>query len=109
MRPEERDMIKRLPKLRGHGVNRARTVNSDKERPQAVSLARLDAVFAAGETVSPRTLLSRKVVTRHNGRAPQVKILATGTLSKKLTIEKCLVSEGAKAAIVAAGGVVSAQ
>ena len=28
VRPELRDMIKKLPKLRGHGINRSRTVNS---------------------------------------------------------------------------------
>ena len=33
MRPEMRDIIKKLPKLRGHGKNRALTVNNERVRP----------------------------------------------------------------------------
>ncbi len=51
-RPEMRDILKKLPKRRGHGKNRSRTV-----RPQVVyspvNLAALDKAFNAGDTVSP--------------------------------------------------------
>jgi len=38
VRPEIRDMFKKLPKLRGHGVNRARTVNSSVVKPTPINL-----------------------------------------------------------------------
>jgi large subunit ribosomal protein L15 len=106
-RPEMRDFIKKLPKLRGHGVNRSRTVNSERVLAFPVNLSRLEAVFAAGETVSPKTLVSKGVVATVSKRAPLVKILATGEITKKLTIEGCQISKAAQAKIEAAGGKVA--
>ena len=105
-RPEERDLIKKIPKLRGHGVNRVRTVASDRPRPVAVSLAALAAKFAENETVTPRALVSRKVVARRKGRIPRIKIVAGGALQKKLTVRHCSATAGARAAIEKAGGTV---
>src|SRR5882672_7511171 len=51
-RPEWRDIIKKLPKRRGYGKNRARTVNPDAPRPLAVALNRLD-MFKDGMEISP--------------------------------------------------------
>ncbi len=105
-RPEERDMIKKLPKLRGHGINRARTVNPDKERAQTVTLAYLERAYQTGDTVTPRGLLALGAVARFRGRTPSVKILATGTLTKKLTVQGCELSQGARSAVENAGGAV---
>src|SRR3989344_3956552 len=44
-RPEMRDFIKKLPKLRGHGKNRSRTVNGERETVFPVNMARLEAVL----------------------------------------------------------------
>ncbi len=106
-RPEMRDFIKKLPKLRGHGVNRSRTVNAERVLAVPVNLVRLEAAFEAGETVSPKTLVSKKVINAVAKKAPVVKILATGEITKKLTIEGCQVSEAAKAKIEKAGGKVA--
>jgi len=38
-RPEMRDIIKKIPKLRGHGKNRARTVNAERILPSVVNLS----------------------------------------------------------------------
>ncbi|USN87494.1 MAG: 50S ribosomal protein L15 [Candidatus Nomurabacteria bacterium] len=103
-RPEIREQIKKLPKLRGHGVNRARTVNSGKEAVVVVNLARLEAVFASGDTVSPKTLVANKVVSATSKKAPLVKILGTGEITKKLTIENCQISKSAEEKIEKAGG-----
>ena len=108
IRPEMRDMIKKLPKLRGHGINRSRTVNSSRVSSTPVNLSQLEEVFSAGDTVTPTTLVEKKVVSNRAGKAPMVKILARGTLSKKLTIENCTASETALKAIEAAGGSVKA-
>ncbi len=106
-RPEMRDFIKKLPKLRGFGKNRARTVNSERVRPVAVNLSRLEAVFAVGDTVSPKPLVMKGVVETVSKKAPLVKILATGELTKALTIENCEVSATALAKIEKAGGKVT--
>ena len=106
-RPEMRDFIKKLPKLRGFGKNRARTVNSERVRPTAVNLARLETVFAAGDTVSPKTLVMKGIISTVSKKVPLVKILATGELTKALTIENCEVSATALAKIEKAGGKVT--
>lgn len=108
IRPALRDEIKRIPKLRGHGKNRARTVNPDRVRPQTVSLAALEAHFEAGAAVNPQTLTQKGIVRAKKTRNPLVKILANGTLTKKLSISGCEYSEGAKKAIENAGGEVLA-
>ncbi len=104
MRPEMRDFIKKLPKLRGHGVNRAATVNEERVRAVAVNVGALETACKAGDTVTPKTLLAMGVVSAVRKRAPKVKILATGELTKSLTIEGCEVSATAKAKIEKAGG-----
>ena len=106
-RPEMRDFIKKLPKLRGHGVNRARTVNSGRVQPVVVNVAALEKHFAAGDTVSPKTLVAKGVVDTVGKRAPVVKLLANGDLSHALTITSCTVSAAAAEKIKAAGGTIS--
>jgi len=103
-RPEMRDIIKKLPKLRGHGVNRSRTVNNERVRAIPVNLAMLEATFEAGSTVSPKTLVAKGVVNRESKKAPMVKILGTGEVTKKFIIEGCAVSASARAKIEATGG-----
>jgi large subunit ribosomal protein L15 len=106
-RPEMRDIIKKLPKLRGFGKNRARTVNNERVRAIAVNVGVLEAVFASGESVNPKTLLSKGVVRGNAKKAPRIKILGTGVLTKKLTVTGCEVSVSAKALIEKAGGSVA--
>lgn len=108
IRPEVRDLIKKIPKLRGHGKNRARTVRTNRIASAAVNLATIDAAFNAGETVSPATLLAKNLVRRVKGRAPEVKILGTGSLTKALVVSGCMMSGTAKAAFIAAGGTIHA-
>lgn len=105
-RPEMRELIKKLPKLRGHGKNRARTVNEERELPIVVNVSVLEAVFEAGATVTPKTLVVAGVITSVRKKAPKVKILGNGELKKKLTVEDCQVSGSAKTKIEAAGGTV---
>jgi large subunit ribosomal protein L15 len=107
-RPEMRDLIKKLPKLRGHGVNRARTVNEEKINAVPVNLSKIEAVFEAGAVVSPKTLVTAGVIASVRKKAPKVKILATGELTKKLSFEGCVVSAAAKEKIEKAGGKVVA-
>lgn len=102
-RPEMRDIIKKIPKRRGYGKNRARTVVPGRDM-QAVSLTALNTHFSDGEIVTPKELVSRGIVRRTSGKPPRVKILASGTLSKKLTFSGVTLSEAAQKAIEGAGG-----
>lgn len=102
-RPEMRELIKKLPKLRGHGVNRARTVNSERVLPVVINVSALESL-EAGATVSPKTLVTAGLVASVKRRAPKVKILGNGSLTKKLNVEDCQVSQSAKEKIEAAGG-----
>lgn len=101
MRPEMRDMIKRLPKLRGHGKN-SNTPLLDKSA--VVNLNKLELAFQVGEVVSPKSLIAKNLIRRIDGKMPVVKILGQGTLTKKLSVSKCVVSASAKEAIEKAGG-----
>ena len=103
-RPEMRDFIKKLPKLRGFGKNRGRTVNSGKEEIIAVNLNKLESVYKEGETVSSKTLVEKGILKRLGNKLPKVKILATGEITKKLKIENCQVSDAAKVKLEKAGG-----
>ncbi len=98
IRPEMRDIIKKYPKLRGYKFA------SIEVKPQPVNLTAIETHFENGATISPATLAEKKVIRKVAGKLPQVKILATGSLSKKVSVEGCLVSEAAKAAIEKAGG-----
>lgn len=105
-RPEMREIIKKLPKLRGHGKNRARTVNSERVLPVVINVSALEAGFEAGATVTPKSLVIAGVINSVRRKAPKVKILGNGDLKKKLIVEDCQVSGSAKTKIEAAGGTV---
>ena len=107
IRPEVRDFIKKLPKRRGYGTNRSRSVVGNRVALSAVNLSALDLNFIAGDTVSPATLLAKGVVRRNKGRAPAIKILGTGEITKALSVKGCTLSKVAQAAIEKAGGSVS--
>ena len=74
-----------------------------------MNLAALEAMYTAGETVSPASLLARGLVRRAKGRAPAIKILGTGTLAKALIVKGCTLSVSARAAILASGGAVRGE
>jgi large subunit ribosomal protein L15 len=98
-RPQIRDIIKKLPKLRGYRFNSA----SKKFTP--VNVGSLN-VFEAGAIVNGASLFEKNLIRRVGGVYPEVKILGTGELSKKLSITLCKVSASAKAKIEKAGGTV---
>lgn len=100
-RPEIRDFIKRIPKLRGRGVNQNKSPNT---KPVIVNLSDIEAVFETGSIISPATLIERNTISTLDGRIPQVKILGSGDITKKFTIENCLISKQAKEKVEKAGG-----
>jgi large subunit ribosomal protein L15 len=110
-RPELRDIIKKLPKLRGHGKNRGRTY-VPRPAPVIVSLDRLEKLFDSGTEISYKTLVEKGVLSSRGD--VRVKIVSVqggsasgrgqGTITKKLTLVGVSVSGSAKAAIEKAGG-----
>ncbi|MCB9805697.1 uL15 family ribosomal protein [Candidatus Nomurabacteria bacterium] len=103
IRPDIRDLIKKLPKLRGRGKHGNTSIQT---KPEVVNVSTLDTLFNVGDVVSPNTLFEKKLVKRQGGKIPAVKILGNGELSKKLSIENCIVSAPARAKIEAAGGAI---
>ena len=103
-RPEIRDFIKRLPKLRGRGVNSNTSIQS---KPVVVNLSELNKFFKNSEVVSPATLVKNGMVKTISGNLPKVKILGSGEIDKTLKIEGCDVSASARLAVEKAGGSIS--
>lgn len=107
VRPAMRDIIKKLPKLRGHGKNRSKSVFY--RGPEAVvNLSALN-VFKDGDVVSPTALVAMGLIGEAFGKNPKVKILGTGTLTVKLSFERCTVSAVAKEQIEKLGGTISTE
>ncbi len=104
IRPEIRDMIKRLPKLRGRGVNSNKSIQKDTV---PVNLSDLG-IFKANEIVSPKTIVDKGILATVHGRYPRVKILSLGEITSAVTVRDCEVSAGAKAKIEKAGGKIEA-
>lgn len=100
-RPELRDFIKRVPKLRGRGVNANKSII---EKPVVINLIDLETVFDNGVEINPNSLLEKGLVSMLNGRIPKIKILADGDIKKKFSISGCVVSLSAKTKIEKLGG-----
>ncbi|MDH5442082.1 MAG: 50S ribosomal protein L15 [Candidatus Nomurabacteria bacterium] len=98
-----RDIIKKIPKLRGHGINRSRTVVY-KQNLLVINVAKLDEFFKDGDTVNPETLVAAKLAKNIRETRHGVKILGAGEITKKITVEACVVSASAKEKIEKAGG-----
>jgi len=86
-------LIEHLPKIRGF--------KSIFPKNQVISLERISQYFNDGETVSPATLHEKRLIRKM--KVP-VKILGSGEITKKITVEKCLVSKSAREKIEKAGG-----
>lgn len=102
IRPALRDIIKKLPKRRGYGKNRGRTVVPHLA-PVAVSLTKLSAIFDSGADVTKAAFIAHGVITAR--KPAPIKIVGGGEITKKLSIKKDVaVSASAKVAIEKAGG-----
>lgn len=101
VRPEMRDVIKKLPKLRGRGVNSNKSI---KNKAQAVNISIIESNFENNEKVTPKTLEVKNIVKKVSGKLPEVKILGNGDITKKVTVIDCSISVSAKEKIEKAGG-----
>lgn len=87
IRPQWRDIIKKIPKKRGYSSP------SLKEKPAVVNLDVIEKNFKVGEKVSPQTLAEKGIIKR---KETKVKILGSGEITKKVIIENCQISKSAK-------------
>lgn len=105
-RPELRDIIKKIPRLRGISVNGPQYQGT---KPVVINLNVIEKHFAAGERVSPKTLQAKKIISSMKGFLPIVKILGTGEISKKLLFSDLTISGAALEKITKAGGKMESQ
>lgn len=104
-RPEWRDIIKRLPKLRGRGISALKSIET---KPTVVNLSVIEEVFMTGDAVTPTILVEKGVIATQSGKIPPIKILGDGELTKAIKISGCKVSESAKVKIEKVGGSINA-
>lgn len=97
--PVIRGLIKRYPKLRGYRNNASKIIAE-------VNLSIIEKTFKDGDVINPTILLEKNLIRRMFGRTPNVKILGTGEITKKISFEKVLVSKPAKIKIEKAGGTI---
>jgi len=93
----------RMRKLRGPHMKKSMPFEPFRTHTQPVNLQDLERRFDAGDEVTPETLVGKGLATRKD---IDVKILAKGELTKKLTVRAHKFSAAARAAIEAAGGTV---
>jgi large subunit ribosomal protein L15 len=102
IRPAERDIILKLPKLRGIKFKPL------KEKPYVVNLEDINEKFNENEVVNKETLVQKKFLKiRKSDKNPKIKILARGKLDKKLIFSsELLFSNKAKEEILKSGSVI---
>jgi large subunit ribosomal protein L15 len=91
----------RMRKLRGPHMKKSMPFEPFRTHTQPVNLGDLEQRFEAGDEVTPETLAGKGLATR---KGIDVKILAKGELTKKLTVRAHGFSAAARSAIEAAGG-----
>lgn len=97
-RPEMRDIIKKIPKLRGYRFT------SIAVKPITVSLEEISKAFSKGGVVTPQTLVRSEVINKQGGTYPRIKILGDGEITVPVTVSGCEVSVSAEEKIKKAGG-----
>lgn len=100
-RPEWRDIIKKLPKLRGRGVNQHKPISEERV---VVNVGHIEAFFQAGEAVNPQTLVEKGAVSIKISQPRSIKVLGSGEITKAVAVTGCEVSAQAKEKIEKAGG-----
>jgi large subunit ribosomal protein L15 len=98
MRPQWRDIIKKLPKRRGYRFA------SIKKKPAVLNLDVLEKKFNENEKVTPKILFEKGIIKKTKGILPEVKLLGGGEITKPLLVSECQISKHAKDKIEKAGG-----
>lgn len=100
-RPQLRDRIKKIPKLRGYDNNPV------QDKPVAVNLGAIEEVVESGDYVTPQFLAKTGLIQKAGNKLPAVKILGSGSLDTEVTVAGCDISQSAREQVKAAGGEVT--
>lgn len=98
IRPAVRDLMMKIPKSRGFNFK------SFGNSFETIDLSLIDKNFNSGEKVTPRTLKGKGLIKFKKGSLPNIKVLDTGKITKKLILENLYVSENAAKKIIDLGG-----
>lgn len=90
-RPEERELLKKIPKLRGYRFK------SFRPKPATVTIDRIARTFKESDVVSPETLLKAGLIARKKGRLPKVKILGRGETTSTYVFKDVMLSKSVAA------------
>lgn len=101
MRPEIRDLIKKIPKKRGYKFK------SFQKDAIIINLESLNKNFSDKSEITPNILVEKGLIKKVGGKIPSVKILGKGEIEKKLVITGCLFSKAVKEKIEKAGGTIA--
>lgn len=97
LRPELRDIIKKIPKKRGYRFSpRAGSIE--------VALGILEKKFGDGATISKETLIAQNIISVKKSKTVSVKVLGKAALKKKFTLTGLHTSQGVRDAVEKAGG-----
>lgn len=99
LRPEWRDVLKRIPKRRGYKFKA-------QSKPEVLNLGQISAVFKENEIISTESLLKRGLISKMKGKIPQIKILGGKEITKKLNFKGLKISESARKKIKKIGGTI---
>lgn len=94
IRPQIRDVVKKIHKRRGHGKNRGKSFGYLPQKPEIVSLQRIEAVFEDGAHITPWKLAERRLAHRTKGSKFVVKILGGAESQKHFTFDKQILMSG---------------
>lgn len=84
IRPQIRDVIKRMHKKRGYFFK------SFREKPHVVNIGEIDKKFQNGDKITLESLIKEKLLRAPKGKKVKIKILGKGKTDKKFVFEKDL-------------------
>lgn len=90
IRPQLRDIIKKIPKKRGYHFK------SFRRKYATISLKEIERNFKDGDFITPKKLFEAGLVRKNKGRLPKVKILGGADSNKKLSFKDFEMSENVK-------------
>ncbi|MEK7503018.1 MAG: uL15 family ribosomal protein [Patescibacteria group bacterium] len=91
IRPQIRDIIKKIHKARGYAFA------SFRKDPYVVNIEKIDKKFKNGETITPELLVKSGLVKAKKGEKFKIKVLGKGKTDKKFVFDKnILISKTAK-------------
>lgn len=97
IRPQIRDIIKKIPKHRGYKFSPV------SMKPASINVSKLE-IFNDGDEISPKLLIEKNIINIKGNKIPKVKILGNGEITKKVNVLGCDGSAQAIEKIEKAGG-----